>query len=65
MHEFSRTLRIIAALMGAGLGLLGALIHTESAVHGGHAVAKAQRSTIHAVPASLSGSSNTPRQRRS
>jgi hypothetical protein len=51
-----RPLRIIAALilMGTGLGLLGALLHTEGAMHGGNAVAKAQRSTIQAVPTTSS-----------
>ena len=46
-----RPLRIIAALilMGTGLGLLGALFHTEGATHGRHAVARARRSTIQAV----------------
>ena len=53
---FIRPLRIIAALilMGTGLGLLGALFHTEGATHGRHAVARAPRSTIQAVPTTSS-----------
>ena len=56
MHEVIRALRIIAALMliGAGLGLLGALVHTESTTYG-TAVAKARPSNIHTVPTSNSG----------
>ena len=56
MHEVVRALRIIAALMliAAGLGLLGALVHTESATYG-PAVAKARPSNIHTVPKSNSG----------
>lgn len=56
-----RTLRIIAALvlMGTGLGLLGALLPTESATHGGHAIAKAHRSTIQAAPTTSSGLSHS------
>jgi hypothetical protein len=56
MNEFIRALRIIAGLMliGAGLGLIGALIRTESATHG-PVVAKARHADFHAtVPAGTS-----------
>jgi len=56
MHDFRRELRIIAALMlfGAGLGLLGALVHTESVMYS-HTVAKAR----HVDPASTSSQSHS------
>ena len=56
-----RPLRIIAALilMGTGLGLLGALLRTEGAMHGVNAVAKAQHSTIQAVPTTSSSLSHS------
>jgi hypothetical protein len=52
MNEFIRALRIVAGLMliGAGLGLIGALIHTESATHG-PVVAKAGHDFHATVPA--------------
>jgi hypothetical protein len=61
MNEFIRALRIIAGLMliGAGLGLIGALIHTESATHG-PVVAKARHSDFQAtVPAGASHPNNS------
>jgi hypothetical protein len=52
---FSRALRIIAGLtlIGAGLGLLGAVVHTEGAMHDARAVAKARH-----IPASTFNARN-------
>ena len=56
MPELSRALRLMAAaiMIGAGLSLFGALIHTESAMRGA-AIVKARRTDVHAHPASTLG----------
>jgi hypothetical protein len=56
MLELSRALRIMAAaiLIGAGLSLFGALIHSESAMHGA-VIVKARRTDVHDHPASTLG----------
>lgn len=56
MTMFSRKLRIIAGLMliGAGLGLLGALVHTEGSMHDVRAVAKVRH-----IPANTLGLSHS------
>ncbi len=58
MLKLSRALRIMAAaiLIGAGLSLLGALVHTESAMHGA-VIVKARRTNVHARPVTTLGAS--------